>query len=102
MAKYYNSRLEGEGGLNQSKYHSNIQNSRSKIFAKSERTASSELTPEQFSVLLGTAVNKSEKFSEKSPKLEEVLVAMEILPSVGSIISHKKDCLKVCDHPKKF
>ena len=29
-------------------------------------------------------------------------MAEKILLSVGSIISHKKDCLKMCDHHKKF
>ena len=42
--------------------------------------------------------------SEKilSPRQEEVLVAGNILLSFWSIISHKKDWLKMCDHPKKF
>ena len=59
--------------------------------SKSVRTALTKLIPEQFTVLLGTG----NKF-----QVGGVLVAVKILLSVGSIISLKKDCLKMCDHPK--
>ena len=60
--------------------------------SKSVRTALTKLIPEQFTVLLGTG----NKF-----QVGGVLVAVKILLSVGSINCHKKDCLKMCDHPKK-
>ena len=58
-------------------------------------TVLTKLMPEQFTVLLGTGSPAKSK-----SQVVEVLVAVRVLLSVGSIISHKKDCLKMCDHPK--
>ena len=63
--------------------------------SKSDRTVLTKLMPEQFTVLLGTGSPAKSK-----SQVGGVLVAVKILLSVGSIISHKKDCLKMCDHPK--
>ena len=62
------------------------------VRSKSVRTALTKLIPEQFTVLLGTG----NKF-----QVGGVLVAVKILLSVGSIISLKKDCLKMCNRLKK-
>ena len=38
----------------------------------------------------------------QSHKLGSVLVEMQFLPSIGSSIPHKLDCLKLCDRKKKY
>ena len=65
--------------------------------SKSDGTVLTKLMLEQFTVLLGT-----ESPAKFKSKIGGVLVAVKILLSVRSIISHKKNCPKMCDHPKKF